>query len=207
MDNTIAQEELAFIRKVMSDSRTIIYDDGKPGIVWGIIVALGMLATYIDAMTELHFEVAWLWIGLSALGWAYIYYYRRTKIKKYRMRTLAGKMIGAIWGSCGLCIGLTITLTYVAPQISGEWVIHPIALTSICSILVGMAYYITGIVYGKAWVGNISYGWWLGAIVMLFWPSVHVLLIYAGMLIAFQVVPGIILYRDSKNAPQGAEIV
>ncbi|HET9137710.1 MAG TPA: hypothetical protein VFO76_13845 [Candidatus Kapabacteria bacterium] len=207
MDQTFAQEELAFIRKVMADSRTVIYDDGKPGIVWGLIVALGMFATYIDATTDLHFNAAWLWIGLSVLGWAYIYYYKAKKIKKYRMRTFAGKLIGAIWGACGMCIGLTIVMTYVAPEISGEWMIHPLALTTICSILVGMAYYISGIVYGKAWVRNISYGWWIGAIAMLFWPSIHVLLIYAGMLIAFQVIPGIIMYRESRNAPASAEVV
>jgi hypothetical protein len=32
-------------------------------------------------------------------------------------------------------------------------------------------------------------------------------LIYAGMLIAFQVVPGIIMYRQSKQAPADAELV
>jgi hypothetical protein len=207
MDQSIAQEELAFIRKVMADSRTIIVDDGKPGIVWGLIVALGMIASYVDAVSDTHFNVGWLWIGLSVLGWAYIYYYKSRKIKQYRMRTFAGKLIGAIWGACGMCIGLMITLTYMAPQISGEWVINPIALTSIVSIMVGMAYYISGIVYGKPWVRNLSYCWWIGAIVMLFWPTVHVLLIYAGMLIAFQVVPGIIMYRQSKQAPADAELV
>ncbi len=82
MDQTIAQEELAFIRKVMADSRTIIVDDGKPGIVWGIIVTFGMLATYTDAVTDFHFNAAWLWIGRSVLGWLYIYYYKAKKIKK-----------------------------------------------------------------------------------------------------------------------------
>lgn len=199
METYSAQEELALIRKMMADTRTLMVEDGKPSIVWGIIVAIGMTATYISALAQKDFGTGWMWIGLSILGWVYIYYYRSQKVKTAKIRTLTGRILGSIWGACGVCIGLVITLTYVAPQVSGEYLIHPLAITSICSILVGMAYYVSGIVYGKAWVRNISFGWWIGAIVMLLWPSVHVLGMYAFMLIVFQVVPGIIVYRASKR--------
>ncbi len=197
---TTAQEELAFIRKVMADSQTIIVDDGKPGIAWAIIVSIGMSVTYLVGLGVFEFDVSWLWIGLSVLGWGYISWYKSKKIKQDRMRTLAGKIIGSIWGACGFCIGLTITLVFVAPHVSGEWVIHPVAITSIVSIMLGMAYFVTGVVYGKTWVRYISLGWWLGAIGMLLWPTVHVLGIYTVMLILFQLVPGIVLYRQSKQA-------
>lgn len=199
METINAQEDLAFIRKMMTDSRTMMLDDGKPSIAWGIIVSVGMIATYIAALTEYDFGTAYMWIGLSLLGWGYVYYYRSQKVKRAKMRTLTGRLLGSIWGACGACIGLTIILTFVAPLVSGEYIIHPIALPAICSILLGMAYFISGIVYDMRWVRNISLGWWLGATAMMLWPSVHVLAMYAVMIMAFQVTPGIIFYRNSKR--------
>jgi hypothetical protein len=200
MEQVNAQEELAFIRKMMADTQIKMADDGKPSIVWGVIVALGMLATYISALYDTDFGVAWMWIGLSLLGWGYVYYYRSRKMQKARLQTMAGRIVGSIWGACGVCIGLVITLTFVAPAVSGVYIVNPVALTSIVSILLGMAYFLCGIVYGKAWVRYVAFGWWLGAIGMFLFPSVHVLGIYALMIIVFQVIPGIVLYRASKPA-------
>lgn len=197
---TTAQDELAFIRKMMADSQTTIIDDGKPSIVWGIIVSIGMLATYFAALADTDFGIAWMWIGLSVIGWLYVYYYRTQKVKTAKIKTLTGRLIGSIWGASGFAIGLVIMLTFVAPQVSGQWVIDPVALTSIASIILGIAYFMTGILYGKRWVRNISVGWWAGAAVMMFWPSVHVLMMYALMLIAFQIIPGVVMYRASKQS-------
>ena len=158
METYTAQEDLAFIRKMMADTRTIMVNDGKPSIVWGIIVATGMLVTYVEALNNTNVGTGWMWVGLSVLGWLYIYYYRSQKIKKEKVRSFTGRLLGSIWGACGLCIGLIITLTYLAPQVSGEYLIHPLSLMSITSILAGMAYYISGVLYGKAWVRNISFG-------------------------------------------------
>lgn len=202
-----AQEDLAFIRKMMADTQTIMVDDGKPAIVWGILVAIGMVATYIGVLTNTDFGIAWMWIALSLIGWGYVYYYRVQKVKRTHTRTLAGRMIGAIWGASGFAIGLVIVLTFVSPSISGMQIISPLALTSITAIILGVAYFISGLLYGKRWVSYLSLGWWTGAVVMMLWPTVHVLVIYALMLVAFQIVPGIILYRNSKRGNAEVSII
>ncbi|MRR09136.1 hypothetical protein EG831_03420, partial [bacterium] len=77
MEQIDAQQELAFIRKVIEDSRTTMIDNGYEYIVWGAIVALGMFATY--ALDRLHAS-AWaaggwiylaLWIAVMGAGWTF----------------------------------------------------------------------------------------------------------------------------------------
>ena len=48
-------QELAFIRKIMAESRRALAEDGKPYIAWGIIVALGMTDTYLSALMNRDF--------------------------------------------------------------------------------------------------------------------------------------------------------
>ena len=82
METLTAQEELAFIRKVMEDSRSSFADNGKPKLVWGAIVALGMLYTYIQALAQSDLYVMWVWIGISIFGWGYIFWEDNQRDKK-----------------------------------------------------------------------------------------------------------------------------
>ena len=200
METNNAQEELAFIRKVMEDSRTSFADNGKPKLVWGAIVALGMLYTYAQALAQSDLYVGWMWLAISAFGWGYIFWEDKQRDKTTRVRTQTGKIIGAIWGSCGFSIGLVIALAFGTRYFDIDMIMHPLALCPLTAIIVGIAYYLDGTIRVVPWVRNISYAWWASAVLMFFWPTVHVLLIYSIMIIAFQVIPGIVLYRRSLKA-------
>jgi hypothetical protein len=199
MDTTLnAQEELAFIRKVMADSRTASVEDGKPYIIWGIIVGLGMLGTYIEALGYTYVNAGWLWIILSAIGVGYVFWFKiRTSSRK--VETLADRLIGAIWGATGITLAVMIVSTNIAAANMQETIIHPLALCPICAAIIGIAYFMSGVLYGLPWVRNLALVWWAGAIGMMFWQSVHILLVYSLMMIIFQVIPGIILYRNYRK--------
>jgi len=203
MNTLSAQDELAFIRKIMSDSRSAITDDGKPTMVWGVIVAIGMGLSYLEALTDIELYVGWMWIGLSVLGWAYVLYYKNTKVRKQQTNTFAGKVLASLWGSVGVTIGLVVSLTLLSRALELEFIVHPIAITAIIALILGIAYYLNGVITGLNWLRNIAYGWWLAGIYMFLFPSIHVLGIYFVLVIVFQIIPGIVLYR---NAHKGIEI-
>jgi hypothetical protein len=199
METLTAQEELAFIRKVMEDSRASFVDNGKPKLVWGAIVALGMLYTYIQALADSDLYVMWVWLGISAFGWGYIFWEDKQRDETSRTRTQTGKIIGAIWGACGFSIGLVVALAFGTRYFNTDLIMHPLALCPITAIIIGIAYFLDGTIRLVPWVRNLAYAWWASAVLMFFWPSVHTLLIYAFMIIAFQFIPGIILYQRSKK--------
>lgn len=202
MDTLSAQDELAYIRKVMADSRQAISDDGKPTIVWGIIVALGIALTYIEALTDTELYVGWMWLALSVLGWLYIIYYKKTKISKQPTQTLAGKVLASLWGSVGVTIGLVVSLTLLSRALDMEFIVHPIAITAIIALILGIAYYLNGVITGLNWLRNIAYGWWAAGIYMFLFPSIHVLGIYFVLVIGFQIIPGYVLYRNAHKGIQ-----
>lgn len=55
----------------MEDSRKIIACDGKDYIVWGILVLIGLIGTYVSEMMKVYKYIAWLWIIVICIGWIY----------------------------------------------------------------------------------------------------------------------------------------
>jgi hypothetical protein len=194
------EDELQYIRTIIADSRASFVEDGKPYIIWGLIVAVGMGITYLSALTQRDLYAGFVWMGLVLFGWGTIIYYIVTKKKQgARARSFIDRIQGAIWGACGGTLGLAVILINVVRHSGDTPSIHPLYACFVSSLILGIAYFLSGIANDLNWLRNIGFAWWAGAIAMYLWPTVHVLGIYAGMLILFQVIPGIILQRRYKR--------
>ncbi len=202
METIQAQEELAYIRKIIIESRTSFVEDGKPYVMWGLLVSLGMTLTYISALTQTELYISYFWIGLVLLGWSStIYYIRQSKKKEQRTKSFIDRIQGAIWGACGNATGLSVLLIMLfSGRVAGD--VPPLSqyyILFFTSMILGIAYFLSGIANDLNWLRNIGYAWWAGAVVMFIWPSVHMLGLYAAMIFAFQVIPGIILMKRYKK--------
>ncbi|MFI5264963.1 MAG: hypothetical protein ACHQM6_10650 [Candidatus Kapaibacterium sp.] len=202
METIQAQEELAYIRKIIIESRASFVEDGKPYVMWGLLVSLGMTLTYISALTQTELYVGYFWIGLVLLGWgSTIYYIRQSKKKEHRTKSFIDRIQGAIWGACGNATGLSVLLVMLfSGRVVGDVPpVHQYYILFITSMFLGIAYFLSGIANDLNWLRNIGYAWWAGAVVMFIWPSVHMLGLYALMIFVFQVIPGIILMKRHKK--------
>lgn len=188
-----AQEELAFIKKVMSDSRQILVDDGKGLIFWGILVTIGLIMTYLAALGKLMVLKGWLWPGLIAIGWIYTIVMEIRHERKRKTKTFAGKILGSLWFS----VGISATILGFVGTYTGAY--HGVHISPLISVVLGIGYLLTGLLYGKKWLSLLSIGWWGGAIIMLFMQNVESLLIMISMMIFLQIVPGFILFKEFKN--------
>jgi hypothetical protein len=193
MNENDAQEELVFIKKIIEDSRRIIAHDGNEFIVWGIIAATGMIATYIDITFHYYFNVGIIWGVLIGIGWCYSLFRWFTFYKKMRVKTFAGKVLSAVWMSCGIVMTL---IGFALPMLGVivEWAIMPLI-----ALVTGIAYFISSIVLPEKWIRYSAYGWWIGALGIASSPGKFNFLLYAGMLICFQIIPGIILKKKYRN--------
>ena len=63
----------------------------------------------------------------------------------------------------------------------------------------GGAYFVTGIIVKSKWFRNLSFAWWIGGVVLFYVVNVWSLLIMAFLMLAFQVIPGIIIYNRYKK--------
>ncbi len=202
-------QELAYIRKIMADSRRAFAEDGKPYILWGALVAIGMTITYISALADHDFYTGYIWIGLVLIGYVNIFYYIRKKKKaETRVKSIIDRIQGAIWGACGGTIGLVIVVFMANSTVDRNWLslLAPLLVCFIVSAILGIAYFLSGIVNDLKWLRNIGFAWWAASIVMFFWQSIHVLGLYALMMVLFQVVPGIVLNRKYR-AEQSRDVL
>ncbi len=207
MENTLSpqqplrpEDELQYIRKIIDNSRMAFVEDGMLYILWGLIVAVGISINYISVLTQRDLYAGYIWIGLVLFGWGSIIKHMMNKKKQpARAKSFVDRIQGAIWGACGGTLGLGIILIECFQHTGDTPSIHPIYSCFVTSLILGIAYFLSGIANDLNWLRNIGFAWWGGAIVMYLWPSIHVLGIYAGMLILFQVVPGIILQRRYRK--------
>ncbi|MCH9029350.1 MAG: hypothetical protein IH819_06985 [Bacteroidetes bacterium] len=193
MTDLDAQQELAFIKKVMTDSRKILIDDGKATIFWGILISFGLLITYLSIAQRWESSLSWFWPALIGFGWIYTIVTEIRHERKRKVKTFAGKIVGAVW----ISFGISATILGFVGTVSGAY--HGVIISPLISVLLGTAFLVSGLLYGKSWVSYLSVGWWGGAIMMFFMQNLETLLIMISMLILFQVIPGIILYREFKK--------
>ncbi len=194
MNEQTAMEDLAFIRKVMSDSKIIITGNGIDFIIWGIIVVVGLVYTYLDVVFDFSFGNAYTWFILVGAGWIFslvknMKYFKRTKVS-----SLSGKILGATWFS----LGISATIFGFVGTLSGAY--SGVYISPMIATVLAMAYLISGVVLNRFWFSMLSVCWWLGAIYMFIFPYLHSLIVMASMMLTFQVVPGIVLYMESKKS-------
>ena len=195
MNEKAAVEELAFIKNIISQSRKSFALNGKPYIFWGILIVIGLFLEYIRGIDLIEFNYMFIvWILLIAIGWGYAYVDSRKHKRESPSRTLAGKILGGMWLACGISMTIVGFLGTISGAIKGVYV------SPVLSLILAIAYFLTGIIYDYKWQRNLSIGWWLGAIFMFFFPGEHTVLIMALMMIFLQIVPGIILLNKVKIA-------
>lgn len=192
MDDKSALEDLQFIRKVIEDSKRAMAYNGMDYIIWGILVIIGMIIMYVLIMNQIYFNYVWFWLGLVSIGWFYSFL-NRDKSKGKLSRSFSSKIVSSVWLSSG--IGMTL-LGFVGP-FSGA--IKPLFISPVLSVILGIAYFVTGNIFESRWMSYLSVGWWGGAVIMFFFPGIHSLFIMAMMMLFFQTIPGIIMYKKYKQ--------
>lgn len=188
-----AADELRFIKKVISDSRRNFFDNGMGYIVWGIIVFIGLVTEFIIRKNGITGFGYYFWAVLISGGWIWSFFYYFRKNRRSRATVFAGKIIGAVWFAAGF--GMTLFGFVVYP--SGAF--QPVFISPSISIILGIAFFISGVIYDYKPIKYVSYGWWAGAVYMFYFPGLHSILVMAFMMLFFQVIPGIMLYQRSKK--------
>jgi len=193
MDEKKALEEISYIKEIMQDSRKAFVDNGVGYIIWGVIIVLGLMSSYFMIINRIENSYGLNWIVLIAFGWGYSFFMGIRHKKRQRSTTLAGKILAAVWFSSGIAMTIIGFIGSTSGGVKGVFV------SPVISVILGIAYFVSGVVYGSRWITLLSIGWWAGATLMFYWPGMQVLWIMSLMMILFQVLPGIILYQRAKE--------
>lgn len=197
-----AKDDIAFIRKVMEDSRRIFVDDGKMMMLWGVLVTIALLSQYTRQVTASP-PIAdfWIWTVCIGVGWIATFLYLKTNAHSPCVQTFAGRMLSTVWMACGMAMTI---IGFIAVPLG---IIQDDAISGIFAMIMGIGFYISGNLFQNRWMRVLAAGWWAGAVFIFIKPGLYTILLFAAMMFFFQIIPGIFFYRGWKKemneAPHG----
>ncbi|PID27343.1 MAG: hypothetical protein CR982_06225 [Candidatus Cloacimonadota bacterium] len=192
-----AQKELSFIKEIIENSREKLYDSGVHLVLWGVLVSIGQFSNYVTISMRKTEYLGYIWLVIVLLGWGGGFIIDKREKLVLNPNNFANKISSTLW----IGGGVSMTIIGFSRLISfGEfYVITPMAINPIISIILGSLYFATGAIYDIKWFSRLAYGWWGIAIVLFSWVSYMSFLVYGFVLIGLMVVPGIILNRNYKR--------
>lgn len=194
--NNNAENDLAYIRELMVDTRRAASVSGGYFILWGLVVGAGLFLTWLQVKGVLPYRPLLTWGPCIALGILGNFFLARRDMRE-PVQLPAGRLIGMVWAA----IGVTQLIFFFAGlgmnNLPGE------QLPAIFASLIGTGLFLTGVLASLNWLRNMAFGWWLGSLVMFIWPGEHVILLMGFMLLVFYVLPGIVLIRMKQTRTTG----
>lgn len=189
-----AEEEISVIKKIMEDSKQAIVDNGWHYIYWGSIVTAALVTNYIMVLQNVSVNSQGMLWFISMTGAAILEGIIEKKREKHtKVKTFAGKLLNTLWSGSGICM----FILGFAGTLSGAY--NAIMIFPLISIILGMAYLISGIIQNVKWLSALCAFWWSGAVLLLLFPGIHSMLIFAAMIVCFQIIPGVVMFTRSKK--------
>lgn len=191
---TKAEEEISVIKQIIEDSRKAVVENGWHYIYWGSIVTAAIIVNYLMVIYSVSmYAQGMLWFFSMPAAAIIEVIIERKKEKHIKVKTFADKMINTVWNGAGVCM----FILGFAGSLSGTYSL--VTIFPLISIVLGSAYLISGVIQQVKWLSAISIFWWGGSVVLLLIPGMHSMLFFAGMLVCFQIVPGVLLFIKSKR--------
>ncbi len=199
MDRENAIEEIALIRRVIDESRKFAFDNGKYYLLWGVLITIAIFVQYAAILTSNGSISTWIWVVTIGFGWLVSIVMGMRGPSRVSGWPVGAKLVALIWASSG--VSMTI-IGFVGPFTGA---LHPWAICPALATVMGGAYAISSLVYRLKWVTMVGIAWWVGALVMFAVKGLVTLPIFGSMMILFQIIPGLVFYRNSKKSNSGGD--
>ena len=192
---TTESEDLALIRQLMGDAQQAVEDNGTHYVLWGTLTALGLAGTWVVVTRPLPTAWMWpIWGAVGLVGWITASVIGRRARERAPVRTLAARLLRETWAS----VGAALSVLFFAGAGSGA--IHVSAIPGVMATVIGVGFFASASLYKGFPMRIIGLLWWIGGASMLVWRGTWTILLMAGMVVALEVVPGLML-RARRRAP------
>jgi len=197
MEQNQLQDDVAYLRNMIDNNRRILVDNGIAYISAGIYVFIGIVISYILYINGLANLQPALWLVLMVLLIIINFLVQKKFQRKQVKKTFASKVFDATWAACGIPIAV-ISVLFLTTRL-----ITPTSFFIIISSILGIGYFLTGIINELRLMVILAFGWWLGTVLSILWKYIgeeyQLAFLFAGLIFIFEIVPGIIIYKKWKR--------
>lgn len=201
MENQQFQEDLRYVKSMIENSRRRLIDNGINYLTTAVFVGIGVIVSYILGVNGQQDVLPYLWIPLIFLMVIANIFLQSKIEKKSTKHTFIGKIFDAVWLSCGISISIITLLYFITLSIQLSTLFIAI------SAILGIGYYLTGVINELPFMKYLAYVWWIGTILSLLWNYIganyQLALLFSALVVIQQAIPGIIIYRKWRKVNNG----
>ena len=184
------EESLRIIHEMIGNARSRIVDNGFGWLLWGSLIFLASLTTFflIEADSENTF-LGWNIFGIAAV---LIFIYNFIRPKRKKVKSYADEILQ--WVDIGFAISLFVIIASINISVGpNNGFGYLLMLYAFLMLIQGGAMHFKPLIFGAAinWIGAIA----------IFYCTIfkYDMLITAGAVFLGYIIPGIILYNQSKK--------
>jgi hypothetical protein len=193
MDREKAYEELSFIKKVMEDSQKALFENGKILIVLSLFSLAAVAAKVFKDFIGWKANSLFIYVPMLLIGCIYGVYSKKRAYSRMGGATYAAKSMDHLW----IAFLISTFVLCIVGYASGG--IRPTAVPPVVAVLFGFTQYMSGVLSNQRWISAPAFGWWISSGIMFFRPGEHAVILIGILLILFQLIPGILVYRSWKK--------
>lgn len=190
MSDRSPEQELAYIRRIMADSRRTLDENGMWQVVWSGVTMTGIALHYLISYLHIRISPTWLWTALMAAGCAWSLVHGARERRRKRHSTFAARLLRDVWVACG--VGFAV-IGFVASQR-----IPYTVLPALFCIVAAIGTFLTSRISGYRLILWTSMAWWLASVLMLVFPNHFNLLWIAGLMGVLMLAPGLYIHRSAR---------
>lgn len=193
MNHDQIQQEISIIKSMIEKTRRETAESGHLFIFMGIASAIFVLIISILEIYKFYHLVIPAMIILTVLNGFVGYFVVSKPAKEEKVTSYPKAVVLSLWVICSVTL---LMITFLFPFLK---VYSFSALGTLASLILGIAVFMTGVIYEMRFVVWYSSAWWIGAILMAISSGSYRFLIMIAVILIGWVLPGFIINKKYKN--------
>ena len=199
MNHDHIQQEISIIKSMIEKTRKETAESGHLFIFMGIAAAIFVLVISMLEIYRLDRWVLPMMITLTIINGIIGYLVIARAAKKEKVETYPKTLVLSLFAICSITL---LMITFLFPFLK----VYPFrAIGTLAPLILGIAVFMTGIIYEMRFIIVYSLAWWVGACLMALIESKFRFLILIATIIIGWIIPGIILNKKFKNGSKNNE--
>jgi len=190
-DPLSASDSLKLIESMIHKAQNRFNENGTLYLLWGWVVFICSLGQYLLS-TIVDFQTASSIWSVTLFVIIYQIIYLSKKQKSEQVKTYTDEIIGYVWMTFGICMGLIILIV----SVKNAWVIiYPVIF-----LFYGIPTFLSGSImrFTPLKIGGICC--WILSVIALFIHSIEIILLFIPAVLAGWIIPGYLLRARYKSA-------
>jgi hypothetical protein len=194
MNRTQAEADLAFMRRVIENSRVKLEEDLFYYLYWGITIVLGTAISYLLGYLERAGLILPFWLAVLGASFVFILLRERRRSFRQRAETHLEKVYGSVWTGFMLLIVFFFLFGFLHGSLSVSVLLGFIAL------MLGLVFWINSFLLQLGYLRLLSLLWWIAVIGFALVPAFWAPALMGGCVVLLEIVPGLLLKRYRRYA-------